>query len=312
MDKGNSLILELIDKRESGFVLDGTQGTPNEQRIDYSERCYFPNIGKAAREKKDEKGQVVKDAKGNPVIEYADIRYIPGDSSIWVEDQERRRVSVNPRDTNKLYFEKNLMVIPDSPGTRTLREFMLVNFANGEAPNRPSTADALYKVVKLDKKADKVNEEEGVIAEAWYKATLLRKKDGKGGYIYDEDNINSYAKLLNVHGGDSPSEKLVAITHFAKTRPSDFLRLITVFDNTVATEVHEALSLKVISVEDGVATFSDSEKVIKPLGSEKLTKDEKIAVIADFLKTPEGNQHLTEMRAKISVEKEKKLANKIK
>lgn len=298
--ENNIIIFELCEKGESAFVMDGTEGTANPIRLAHSDRMFIPNTGKAARV--DEKGNIV----------YSDIRYIPGIDTIWVDEQKKLGIEYKPDISNRLFLDKDIMALNDSVENRTLLEFMKLNFNCEDAPNRPESADALYRIVRLEEKAEEVNDLDELETEAKYLVNSLRKKSGNGTVIYDEQKIEQYSKLLNIQGGFSLAEKLIAIRRYAIGDPESFLRLVRVFDNTINSEVAKAMELGVVKVSDGVAIFADNDKVIKPVGSGNMGKNKDIAIeeIASFFKTNEGSHVLTEMRAKVEVVQNKKLKDK--
>lgn len=291
-EKQEVLMLELFDKRKSNVFLTGTDQNP--VFLDAPERAWIPNSG----------FRVTDDGKMQK------IRYLENDTSIIVDDQDARKVEVDKK-KNKIEFEKSYLYITLDPTTATLAEYLTTNLHCKSAPNRPANSGAtiLYDIVKLDEKAERQHEGEEIVVEALHLLYKLRKKE-EGRYVYNEEKIEAYTKILSLYGGESPAEKFSALNTLAKTRPEEFVSLITTLDSTVRTEVAQALQMKVISFSDDVASFADGDKVIKPLPSDAKTAAQKIEFVSDFLKTSEGNEFLTEMRARVDAEKQKKLANK--
>lgn len=296
-EKQEVLQLELVDKRNSNFFLDGTDHNPI--FLNAPDMCWIPNQAFRAKE--------VVDANGKKKIVHEKIRYIENDTSIVVEDQEARKVIFDKKQ-NKIQFEKSYISIPKTPENETLCEYLLTAFWNKSAPHRPAGATALYDVIKIVEKAEKLNDDDEKSTKAKYVLFGLRKKEGDG-YVYDEAKLNAYCNLLNVYGDNEPSVQFRTLLTIASNDPERFLSLVSVFDNTVKTEVQHAFEMKIISFDDGVAAFSDGNKIIKPLTTEKTNKD-KITAVADFLNTPEGTHLLTELRARVEAEKNKKLTNK--
>lgn len=283
-------MLELADKRQSNVFQDGTDNNPI--FLDSPNWCWVPNEGMRLNGSKMEK-----------------IRYLENDTSISVEDQDLRKVVVD-RTKNKIIFEKGYAYLYKSESTEQLIEFLTTATYCKSAP-RPinSGATVLYDIVNLSAKAEQANEGEEEVVEALSLLYKLRSKV-EGKYVYNEAKIESYANLLSVYGGQSPAENFKALNDIAKAKPKDFVAVVSAFDNTVKTEVAQALELKVISFADGIASFTSDDKVIKQLGSEAKNKGQQIEVISDFLKTSEGTEFLTKMRALTDAEKQKKSANK--
>lgn len=301
--KPEILALELCDRRDSGFIQDDTLDSPHKIRLNCSDISWIPNESYATF--------VEKNEDGSETLVQKFIRYVANDRSIDAEDQEKRKVPYNRKsDAHKIHFKKGLFTLTKTPSTRALWEYMTSTYLNEDAPHRPDTADALFRVIKVDKKVEAINEDDAIRTEAKNLVYSLRKRDGKGGFIYEENKIDAYCNLIGSYGAESFPQKIAALAAWATARPLDFIKLISVFDNTITTEVAQALELRLISFEGGVASFSDGDKIIKPLGSEATTKDKKIEIVADFLKTPEGNEMLTELRARVEIAKQNKLKNK--
>lgn len=237
------------------------------------------------------------------------IRYVENDTSILVEDQDIRKVFVDKR-RSKLIFNDGFAYFYRSESAQHQIDYLTQALYCGSAA-RPKNCGAtiLYDVIDLSKKAEQANEGEEEVVQALHILYQLRKKSD-GGFTYNEERIDAYVKLFNIFGGNSPSENFKALTDIAKARPLDFVSLASTFDNTIKTEVGQALKNKIISFADNVASFVDGSKIIKPFGSEKMNTAQQIEFVADYLRTSEGNEHLTEMRARLESEKQKTLANK--
>ena len=186
-----------------------------------------------------------------------------------------------------------------------LYDFIKDVFYNKDAEGRPETADAIYRVMQLDKQAEEIDESDIEMADAIKLVASLRTQVSKSdkSYKYNEERLNAICTVCAVYA-DSPATKFHALMSLAKARSKWFLDLIVRFEQTILTEVTHAVELEVIRFDGNTALYSDDEKVIKSLGTGNLSKDTRIEKLSDFLKTTEGNSHLTELRAKIEVAKE--------
>ena len=90
----------------------------------------------------------------------------------------------------------------------------------------------------------------------------------------------------------------------AITAPKQFLEIIVKAEQTVIVDVSHALQLGVIMFDGNVAQYSKESKIIRSLGKGNMSSDKKIEALATYLQTEEGNNDLTELRAKVEVEKE--------
>lgn len=248
------------------------------------------------------------------IIVYREVRYIAHDRSIDVEDQTKRKVRYEKmdakNDANKITMEKGVMTIIKTPSNKALTDYLEKVFWNLDAPNRPETAQAIFRRVRLDKKARKINEDDMVLTEAKAIVYRLQRKNANGEWVFDEAKIDAYCKIMDIYGGDSYDEKLYALRSSAELNPVNFVELISSLDGSMNAEVAQAVELKVITFDSNVAQFAEGDKIIKPLGEQKLNKKQQIEALADFLKTSDGTEALTEMRARVDATKQKQLGNK--
>lgn len=305
--KPDLLFLEAAEMRGSGFILDGTENTPNPIELRSADRLWIPNTGFMAKE--------IKNDDGSTDIVNVEVRYIAHSRYIEVEQQNEKKVKYDrmdaKNDANKITMEKGVMTIIKTPSNKPLTDYLENVFWNLDAPNRPETAQALFKVVRLDKKARVVNEDDMVLNEAKNIVYKLQRKNSKGEWEFEEEKIDSYCKIMDIVGGDSYDEKVWALVKTAERDPSHFLELIVSLDSRMNTEIAQAVEIGVVEFVDGnLAQFKNGDKVIKYFGEEKLKKAQLIEKTADFLKTTEGTSFLTEIRAKVDAEKNKKLSNK--
>lgn len=303
-DKVETYIFEWCDKRDSGFFLDGTDRNP--VYLNAPERAWIPNTGFCAKEIDE------VDVHGKPTgkkrIVNTKIRYIENDNSIFLEDQEARKVEFNKKG-NKIFMEKGYMYITETPSSKPLLEYLLCAYYRKSAPHRPDSVTPLYDIVKLNERAEKNNYDEELVIEAKSLLYKLRSKV-KDGYQYNEEKVNKYCSLFNVYAGDDIAVKFSTLSQIAGSDPEKFIKLISIFDSSINTEVHQAIDMKIISIADGVASFTDGEKILKIMSKEKLPVKDAIEEISDFLQTSEGTGLLTELRARVEAKTNKKLANK--
>lgn len=287
------LLLELSQKRNSGWVQKGSEGS-NPIYRDTSEMEYIESEGFMAEMMDDNSRKNIK------------IRYIEGEDLILRDKQEELKINPKRKDS-KILFHNGFMTVVRSGNTRGLYDYCENVYYNENAPNRPSSATALFRVVDLNKKAEQINENEEEVVIALAQVYKLRKKNSKGGYDYNEDKIDAYASVLNIHGGEDYGQKILAISNFAKVNPTVFMQAITAFDSVVSTEVAHALELGVIEFQENVAQYREGNQIIKSLGTQKMNKKQQIDSLSEYLKTPDGNEALTKMRAALEVAKEKTL-----
>lgn len=292
--KAPVMYLELIEKRNSGFVKNGTDGTAFHEELNCPNIRWIPSSGFKAVKEKHGDGEVVA---------FKEIRWVKNCSTIDKDEQDRRNIKPN-RMEDKIPFEKGFATVVREGSTISLYDYLKEVFYSKDSENRPDTADAIYRVMQLDKQAEEIDESDIEMADAIKLVASLRTqvsaKDKS--YKYNEERLDAMCALCNVWA-DSTATRFHALMSLAKGRSKWFLDLVVKFEQTILTEATHAVELEVVRFDGNTALYRDDEKVIKNLGTGNLAKDTKIEKLSDFLKTKEGNPHLTELRAKIEVAK---------
>lgn len=292
--KAPVMYLELLEKRNSGFVKNGTDGTAFHEELNCPNIRWIPNSGFKAVKEKHGDGEVVA---------FKEIRWVKNCSTIDKDEQDRRNIKPN-RMEDKIPFEKGFATVVREGSTISLYDYLKDVFYSKDSEDRPETADAIYRVMQLDKQAEEIDESDIEMADAIKLVASLRTqvsaKDKS--YKYNEERLDAMCTICNVYA-DSVATKFHALMSLAKARSKWFLDLIVKFEQTILTEVTHAVELEVIRFDGNTALYKDEDKVIKNLGTGNLAKDTKIEKLSDFLKTKEGNPHLTELRAKVEVAK---------
>lgn len=294
MSKAPVMYLELLEKRNSGFVKNGTDGTAFHEELNCPNIRWIPNSGfKAVMEKHGDR----------EVVAFKEIRWVKNCSTIDKAEQDLRNIKPN-RMEDKIPFEKGFATVVREGSTISLYDYLKDVFYSKDSENRPETADAIYRVMQLDKQAEEIDESDIKMADAIKLVASLRTLVGTKdkSYKYNEERLDAMCTICNVYA-DSIATKFHALMSLAKARSEWFLDLIVRFEQTILTEVTHAVELEIIRFDGNTALYKDEEKVIKNLGTGNLAKDTKIEKLSDFLKTKEGNPHLTELRAKIEVAK---------
>jgi hypothetical protein len=291
------IFLELCDKRSSGFVKIGTEGTSYQEELNCANTLWLPNSGFRAKE--------MKGPDGKPYIGFEEVRWIKHCDTIIKQEQDARGFKPN-RTEDKIPFEKGHAIVVREGATASLYDYLKDVFWNEDSPNRPVTADAVYRIQQLDKKAEELNENEIEIADAIAMVASLRTKAGEKEYKYNEQRIDLFCEICQVYA-DSPSQKLYALMQLAKAKPRWFLDMVVTFEQTIVTEITQALELRIIRFDGNTALYDEGDKVLKPLGFGNLGHDKKVTLLAEYLGSKEGAQDLTELRTKLDIAKKNAL-----
>lgn len=301
-EKAPILYIELCDRRKSGFILDGTHGTPHEVELDSPTARFIPNTG--FRLAKGKNPETQEDEFYNE-----EIRYIKNQREISVARQ--KQMGIEPRRASledKIILEKGNMSVAREGSYISLYDFLSQVFYSEQAKGRPENLQPIYRIVEIDEEADEINEYDTLVADAIQFVKQFYQKVGKNDYKYNEDKIDSLCQLFAVFA-ETYSQKVTALNGIAKMNPKDFLEKAVRFEQTTITEISHGLQLDVIRINKGTAEYVGKEKIIKILG-EKLKREKQIEQLSDWFRTSEGNEAYTEFRAELEAAKEKSLQNK--
>lgn len=295
------LHLELVEKRKSGFILDGTRGTKNEHEIDAPTAAWVPQVGFRLTKGTDEDGK--------PLFYNEEIRYIKHQREISVEEQKKKGIQPTPnKREDKIIIDKGFMTIKREGAYIGLYDYLKQSFYNESNPDRSEAATAIYREIDLESKAEQFNDNDIAMADAIQYVGRLVQKSGKE-YKYNEEKINSICQLLQIYA-ETPASKLNMIMQRAKALPFEFMNLVMKFEQTIETEVTHALELKVVRFKGNIMEYSNKDKVIMDLGAGNLIHEKKIEKAASILGTTDYAAQLTELRTELEAAQNKALTGK--
>jgi hypothetical protein len=284
---------EIVDKKPSGFILDGTGGTQYQQELTAPTIQWISSQGKACET--DEKG----------IKHFIEIRYINGCDSILPEEQIKRGFSPK-RMMDKIPMANGFATVVREGNDIGLYDYLKDSFFNLDNPDRPESADARYREVKMNEKAAEFLDNDELTTNAKLIVYSLRKTtaDKKNPYKYDEDRIDSICKLVGVWD-QSPETKLIKLMNAAIQSPKEFIDIVEKTEQTIITEISHALEMNVIKMDGNTIQYTDEQEILLNLGNDKMKPDVKIEKFGAWLGTQEGTPALTKLRAKLEMAKEK-------
>ena len=294
--KAPILFIELVDQANSGFVLDGTRGTPNETQLRAPGIRFIPNEGYRRGHRID-----IVNGKEKEVFFNEKIRYIKNEEIIVVSEQKRLGIEPSPlAREDKIPIEKGFATIVREGSSIGLYDFIFDSYYNDSNPHRSEKATALYRIVELDKQNERINEDELVAADAVKVVGSLYQKTGKNAYVYHEEKIDAICEMLAIVA-ETYASKIRALMSLAKQQPDWFLDKVTKLEQTTITLITHALELNVLRFNNNTAEYVTKDKVVKSLGAGKLSHDQKIMRLGDFLRTAEGHEAHMELQAEVEV-----------
>lgn len=292
------IFLELCEKRNSGFVKQGTDGTAFHEELNCPNISWIPNRGL---------GSVKEIHNGVETMVYKELRWMKHCDTIDFNEQEKRGFKPNFHE-DKIPFEKGFATVVRDGGTIWLYDYVVGVCWNKSNPDRPVGADAIYQVMQLDKQAEEINEGDIEMADAIQLVSSLRLKTGskETPFKYNEERLSALCSIFQVFA-ETPAQQLYALMSLAKAKPRWFLDLAVKFEQTILTEVSHALELKVIMFDGNTSVYCEGDEIIRNFGAGNYKHEKKIELLADYLKTSEATEALTKLRAKVAVAKDKAL-----
>lgn len=295
-----TMLIELINVGDTGYIMDGTEGTMHEQRIVAPPVSFIPNIGTMSEE-------ILDEQTNKPTGRHANvkIRYIKNCPYIKISDQKKYGYEPGIGTENAIAIKKGKEVIKRE-GDVALFDFLQKVFYNLSAPNRSKNAKAIFKVVEVEQKTTELNDDAFLSAEAVNHVKTLFLKTGNS-YKYKEDKIDNLLTALSTFGGDSYSEKITVLRKYAEQFPKKFLDVFSTMDNIPITELTHAVELNVIRFEGVTAEYCESKEILAVVGNENKSQSKKIEALAELLRTPEYAQAYQNFRVKLEIAQEASL-----
>ena len=295
-EKPEMLYIEALGMRGSGWIQDGTENTANPIELAWPEKFGIPVTGKRKVFKED----------GGWYLE--DIRHIKSCPIIGVPEQKQKGIEPSPMPwEDALTLDKGFGIFVREGEMTGTFDYIKEATYNVSNPDRVATATGLYRVIKMEKKNEADIENEMVQADAIKFVGTLYEKKGKS-YVYNEQAIDAVCSLLSIFA-ETYSGRVIAIQQAAKQNPSWFLDKVVKFQQTTLTEVLHALELNVIEFSGNNVQYKTKDKLIVSLGSDKLSRDQKIENFGNWLRTSDGHEDYMELKAEIEMAKEKELTN---
>lgn len=298
--KSKVVMLELVDKRGSGFFLEGTQDTAYAQELNAPLAAWIPASGYRAVFEKDER-------TGEDVMVYEEIRYIENQQEIRKAVQDKMNIKANGK-RDKIMFHKGFITIADEGNMRGLYEYLTTVFYNQDAPFRSDNADARYRVVDMSKNAEVLLEDDEMLERAIKITNSLKTKTGdkSNPWVYNEEKVEVLADLFQIVA-DNTASKVYALSKMAKTTPAYFVEKAETFVQKSINEVSEAMQYGVIFWDKNAAIIRETNSLITDFGTGKMKESDKINRLSEYLKMPEAESKIQEIRILVDAAKQKSL-----
>lgn len=300
-----TLHLELLERRPSGFILDGSKGTMNEIELNAPNKFWVPNSGFMC-EIQEQEVTVAGVKEKRQVKVNVPIRYIKNCNEI--REVEQKKMGITPafdKSEDMIVFDRSYANLAREGSGIALYDYLSNVFYNDQAPDRPITADPLFTVVRIDERANQIADDDEALVDAMKFILELREKVGKE-YIFNEERIDTYCKALNTFA-DSYPQKFYSLMQITKANPKMVVSLLSKLEQITLTEINHALQLDVLVFVNNTAQLKNPEKIIFSAGTGRHTQEKLQGKLADYLKSPEGGSDYAELKARIEIAKENKM-----
>lgn len=275
----------LVDTKDSGFIKDGTENTPQEERLKSGNGFI-----------KTESVMLTGTGKNQKRVP---IRFIHGCPTIVVEEQEKGNYKPNPGfDKSKLWFTAGILETDGVGINKSLLEYLRNYHGNIDVKVRPDGAMNIFKELKVAETAEEALDREDALTRAKNLLLDLRQKRGNES-VYNEAEINALAGLFHLPYMDSPAEKLDALISKANENPEAFINSIANKKQSLFAQVNHARDLGVIVFTGKAVSLAQNNKIITELKSTKL--EDQNDELASFFLSEDGKipyeQFMIEYRA---------------
>lgn len=283
------LVLELVDRKKSSFILEDTFGTPEQKHLDAPSAYYLKNISI----------EKVKDGKGGHT--YKKLRYINGCDTPYFDEQVEKNFKPNPNMDVIEVKNGNLTVVRNGRDIGLYEYLMKCEF-NESNENRPEGAEVKFRVLDTQKDSTKVLDNMYSEMEAMKAVYALGTKT-KDGYIWDEEKIDYLCSLFSIDPTSEYATKVNHLLSLAKSQPQGFIKSIANVTASMQVEVAQAMQWQVVSISGDHASFMDGGKKFH---SFKATNNEgKIQELVDYFLTRKGQNDYKTMAISTIHAKEK-------
>lgn len=290
------LVIDLVDRRPSNYVLEGSEiggqpkqlDCPADKNIKPTSVVRVPNL------------------KGGGYT-LRKTRYIQGCDTIFVDEQEARRVTPNPAiDRADLVIKNGSKIIVRTGGAISLFDYFKNYEGNESNPNRPEGATIIYREINaaVDAEASISGFDDDVEARMYLRD--LKDKDDKGKVTYKEKEINFLIGLFGMPHMESMAEKFEALIGIATSNPRVFLDSIANAKAAMTSEVNQGKAMGVVTFDASKAMLTSASKVLFTFKTTKY--EDQINELVTFFLTTAGDQAYKQFSLDLRHAKERALS----
>lgn len=283
------LVLELLDRRPSGYEKEGSRDAGAPIFLDAPSIQFI----------------LPRSVMIDPVTkEIVNLRYLKSGRDIFQEAQEKRNEQHNPQ-SDYIVFENGVLTVRREGNERNLYDFLSACSWNQNASNRYDEVQPIFCEINEEAAAEADMQDIEDFSDALQLATGMRTKKATGGSEYDEERIDALVALFNIQVEDSYPIKFQAIVSIATTRPTWFKKMVDDTTASVKIAIVQGRELGVISMDGDHASFIDSQRNFYKFIEKEL--EARILELSNYLISKKSAKDYKELVLKVNAAKELKL-----
>lgn len=268
------LVIELTDRQNSDFVLEGSEEQGMPQVLD----------GPGARRILSTSHMIKLE---NGVEKWIPIRYIKGCSTIIQSEQDEKGIKPNPNN-DMIWITACREALSRREPNVAKFDYLRACMYNADAPNRPADYKPIFKEIKQQEVAKRELDSLLLEADAMDVVRLLAVKQKGGDYKYDTDRINYLCQLFGFTEQVSQEEQVRSLVFSAKADPKLFLQTIHSKTQEIRVEILQARQMSVISLDGESASFVQNGHAFLDLVEED--DSDRIEELIRYFLSPEGER----------------------
>lgn len=290
-----TMVLELTDRRATGWVLDGSEESGMPLQLDTSSSTCI----KARSVVKS-----VKEVDGKDTIVFRPIRYIKGCTTIFVDEQEKMGVKPNPQvDLQDLYFINGTKTVTNKPGEKSLFDYLKNYEGNEDNKNRPDSARVCFRELKSKEIAESSITDFDADLEARNYLKKLKTGERNGSVQYKKKEIDFLCTLFNLPYLANYPEKFNSLIAIAVANPVKFNESVANAKSGMLADINLSIKLGVVKLDSTKAVLTQNNSVLASFSSSK-TQDQ-LEELASFFLSESGEMSYRQFEIELKAAKER-------
>lgn len=226
-------------------------------------------------------------------------RHIKRASSILKKQQDLEGELYNYLNDD-IWFLNGIIVLHPKRDVNTI-EFLRKSPLNASHPDSMRPHDVMPVFQEIIAEEVGISElDRAMVEDAAVELVMSLQKKENGLFVYDESRLDFYAKIYDIPGDLSLSDKVIALRYSAKDKPALFIHTIEQTAKNIESDIEAATNLGIIKITETGVIMNGT--VVLPF-EKQLTKKEQTKRAIEFFGGQSNNESYREL---INSFKEKK------